>query len=544
MRKYILSIGTLIILFLMSSCSDFLEVEKYGPSTDWETEEDVEKAIVSLLSNVSNNSEGVTGRGIMWFECCSDNVTVGRPQAEANQIRNFQMSPSNGRDVKDTWKAMYEINAKANSIIKIVPNMDLNDTFKNKAVGNAYFFRGLSMLWIAPYYGDNGQNGGIPIVLDTTEPAQIDSPRPESILMNYDQIISDLRKAADLLPFLSGLPDEEYGLAHKAAAWSFAARAALYAAQYDNKYYDIVIEMTDKVMNLTGSDKRSLFDDDTDKAFANLWRKEQNFGSEYIFSLLGNAVDGPKFHGMSFQNGGWGLYNHWGYFQPTLGLWEAYEDGDIRRDATILYPGQHIEFMGNDVLFGGVAKRNGTDYNYNIASETGITFRKFLSPWEKKDSPGKDVNTNGNNASNTLGVSLIRYADILLMQAEALIWKNGEGNAQAKQLLNQIRKRARLPQNSSATKDELKNQRRCELAFEFMPSRHLDLVRWGDAQTVYAQPTKKVNSHWDADKGIVVIDSPTNHDDGRSYNPKINHVFPIPTSALDGTVYLKQNIGY
>lgn len=61
--------------------------------------------------------------------------------------------------------------------------------------------------------------------------------------------------------------------------------------------------MCDKVMGLTGADKRELFDDGTDKAFANLWRKQQNFGSEYIFSLLGSAVDGPKFHGMSFQNG-------------------------------------------------------------------------------------------------------------------------------------------------------------------------------------------------------------------------------------------------
>lgn len=104
---------------------------------------------------------------------------------------------------------------------------------------------------------------------------------------------------------------------HKAAAWALAARAALYAAQFDAKYYDTVIEMCDKVMGLTGADKRELFDDGTDKAFANLWRKQQNFGCEYIFSLLGNAVDGPKFHGMSFQNG------RLGPVQP-LGLFPAH----------------------------------------------------------------------------------------------------------------------------------------------------------------------------------------------------------------------------
>ena len=100
----------------MSGCSDFLEVTKYGASTTWETKDDVDRAVAALWSNVSNDSEGVTGRGIMWFECCSDNITVGRPQGEANQIRDFKMSPSNGRDVKDTWGAMYQINAKANNI--------------------------------------------------------------------------------------------------------------------------------------------------------------------------------------------------------------------------------------------------------------------------------------------------------------------------------------------------------------------------------------------------------------------------------------------
>ena len=267
-----------------------------------------------------------------------------------------------------------------------------------------------------------------------------------------------------------------------------------------------------------------------------LWRKEQNFGCEYIFSLLGNASDGPKFHGMSFQNGGWGLYNHWGYFQPTLSLWEAFEEGDIRRDATILYPGQTIKFMGREILFGSST--------YGISSDTGMTFRKFLSPWEEADCVGKDVNPNGDNASNTLGMCLMRYADVLLMKAEALIWTKGEGDAEAKQLLNRIRKRARLEENSTATKAELKNQRRCELAFEFMPSRHLDMVRWGDAKEAYAEPTRRVNSHWDSETQTVVIDEPSDYDQGRTFDPVINQVFPIPVTAFNGTVNLKQNIGY
>lgn len=535
MKKIIFTISSLTLAFMFSGCSNFLDTETYGASTSWESQADVDRAVASLWSNVSNDAEGVTGRGIMWYECCSDNMTVGRPQDEANQIRNFTMSATNGRDAKDTWPEMYKVNAKANNLIQIVPTMSqLSEAYKTETVGIAYFWRGLAMLWIAPYYGDNGPNGGIPIVLDTTDPSQIDVKRPASVLQNYDQIISDMRDAASRLPYLSGVTKP--GFPHKAAAWAFAARAALYAAQYDSKYYDTVIEMCDNVMNLTGADARDLYDDGTSDAFANLWRTENNYSSEYLFSLVGSPVDGPKFHGMSFDNAGWGYYNTWGYYQPTYGLYQAFEEGDERRDATILFPGQHIQFVGHDILFGSA--------EYSISSDTGMTFRKFMSPWEDADCVGKYVSSNGNNSSNTLGMSLIRFADVLLMKAEALIAKNGEGDSEAKTLLNRIRKRAGLPEDSDATWAQLKNERRCELAFEFMPSRFVDLVRWGDAKAVCAEPTYGLASHWDAATETVVIDGPVIYDNGRTFNPEVNHVFPIPSAAFEGSINLVQNNGY
>ena len=81
-----------------------------------------------------------------------------------------------------------------------------------------------------------------------------------------------------------------------------------------------------------------------------------------------------------------------------------------------------------------------------------------MAPFESADCIGKTLNPSGNNASNTLGVTLIRYADVILMKAEALIWTKGEGNPEAIELINQIRQRAGLPLNSHATKDQLKNE--------------------------------------------------------------------------------------
>jgi hypothetical protein len=545
--KNILKIGLSLIVCMAAGCSEFLETPHYGRPTGWQTQADVDLAIAALYDFTSD--EACAGRGHMWLECCSDNTVPGRAQAEADQIRNFLMTPTNGRDAKVIWKWMYENVAKANNLIKVVPTMSLDANYIQQTAGIGYFFRGFSMLWIAPWYGDDGPNGGIPIILETTEPVDMDSPRPASVLDNYDQIISDMYMAGDMLPLFSQLPEDLYGYPHKAAAWAFGARAALYAAQYDNNYYNTVIDFCDKIDALTGADKRELFDDGSAVPFARLWRKENNFSSEYIFSMLGTGTrnSGSKYHGMGFNQDGYSIINTWGYFQPTLELWNAFETGDTRREATILRPGDHLPFVGRDVLFGGVTYDNISNRNrtWSVSSTTGMAYRKFMSPYEAADCIGKDVNSDGNFMSNTLATCIIRYADVLLMKAEALIWTRGEGDSEAKQILNRIRKRARLPENSGATKDQLKNERRVELAAEFLPCRHIDVVRWGDAQRLYAQPTLGVTFTQGTVVDAPVTVSGTKEVYGpRTFDPNKHHVFPIPADAFAGTVHLKQNIGY
>lgn len=542
--KYIISSAIIAFLSMFITSCDFLDVDVYSDAEDfWTSQGDIVKALNGMYDFTRN--EGVTGRGLMWFENCSDNMVTGRSQSEAEAIKNFNMTPTNGRDVKDTYPEMYKIIARANSVLTNAPKVaNVEPKFLDEALGEAYFMRGFAYMWIAPFYADDDINGGLPNILETTPAESQDLPRAESVLVNYDQIIADMEKAAELLPdYATRYADraENGGRPHKTAAWAYAARAALYASQYrdkatQDKYRDLVIYYCDKIINLTGANKRDLFDDGSANPFKKLWRVENNFSSEYIFGLLGNPSAGPKFHGMSFQNGGWGEYNHWGYYQPTYELLSAYENGDKRREATILLPGEKIMFMGKDRHFG-------VDPS-SISSTSSMTFIKFLSPWEDADCVGKTVSSNGNDASNSLTTCLIRYADILLMKAEALIWKNGEGDAEAKRLLNMIRKRARLPENSKATRDELKNERRCELAFEFQPSRHIDLVRWGDAQANYAKPLYGVDYTVNADKTVTVTKSADPIWGARSFNPRVHHVFPIPAASINSSNSLIQNVGY
>ena len=541
MKKILMNICLAVSVLSFSGCSDFLDRESYGRDTSWKTDEDVMKAVYALYYFVSPNwSEQICGRGHMWFECASDNILIGRDRPAVDEIREFRMSPSNDQDVQEVWGAMYQNVAKANNIIKLVPDLGITPSVKKLALGSAYFFRGFSMLWMVPYYGDD-TNGGIPIILDTTPMDAMDSPRPDHVLKNYDQIIQDFRDAAEELPYFSELSADQYGLPHKAAAWAFAARAALYAAQYDQSYYDIVIEMCDKVMSLTGADKRSLYIDPSDKSksFANLWRKEQNHSSEYIFSLEGDVTNGARYHGVTFVNAGWGLYNTWGYYTPSKELWDAFEEGDQRREATILYPGNHVRFMGRDITFGGYCTDGSiTSYTTSHVS-AGLINQKFISPWETGSY--SEVSNQRDKLWNTLNCCLMRYADVMLMKAEALIWTKGEGDAEAKNLLDDIRERAGLPRDSRATKAQLQNERRCELAFEFQPSRHIDVVRWGLAEEYYSKPlhsvvSKMVDGRIETEEVEVYP--------GRTFNPTYNKVFPIPQTAFNGTVNLTQNKGY
>ncbi|WP_288320997.1 RagB/SusD family nutrient uptake outer membrane protein [Alistipes dispar] len=541
MKKILMNIYLAVSVLSFSGCSDFLDRESYGRDTSWKTDEDVMKAVYALYYFVSPNwSEQICGRGHMWFECASDNILIGRDRPAVDEIREFRMSPSNDQDVQEVWGVMYQNVAKANNIIKLVPDLGITPSVKKLALGSAYFFRGFSMLWMVPYYGDD-TNGGIPIILDTTPMDAMDSPRPDHVLKNYDQIIQDFRDAAEELPYFSELSADQYGLPHKAAAWAFAARAALYAAQYDQSYYDIVIEMCDKVMSLTGADKRSLYIDPSDKSksFANLWRKEQNHSSEYIFSLEGDVTNGARYHGVTFVNAGWGLYNTWGYYTPSKELWDAFEEGDQRREATILYPGNHVRFMGRDITFGGYCTDGSiTSYTTSHVS-AGLINQKFISPWETGSY--SEVSNQRDKLWNTLNCCLMRYADVMLMKAEALIWTKGEGDAEAKNLLDDIRERAGLPRDSRATKAQLQNERRCELAFEFQPSRHIDVVRWGLAEEYYSKPlhsvvSKMVDGRIETEEVEVYP--------GRTFNPTYNKVFPIPQTAFNGTVNLTQNKGY
>ena len=523
MKRNIIILLVAIVALNFSSCKKFLEFEPYGQPNQLANmnDEQAMQAVYSLF--YWQYREGTLGRGFMWYENCSDNLITGRTQAEAQNIKNFLDNGSNTRDVRDNWPQLYQTINYANQLIKAVPTATkLSEKVKNNVMGHAYFFRAFAYLWLAPFYGDNGPNGGIPIVTENTTIDEIDVPRPASVLDNYNMIIEDFEKAAELLPYFDEIPVNEWGLMHKTAAWSLMARAALHASTWDPSYYAKVSEYADLVIN---SGKHALVSN-----YADVFKIENNWSPEYIMSATSTEIDGSKLPGVLFQNGGFGYYNTWGYYQPTLELYNAFEEGDTRRKATIVAPGDTIYFIGNEIIWAVNPS--------SVSSPSALTFGKYLEPFKAADAVGTTVNPNSDNGTTDLNIPLIRYADVLLMKAEALIWQGQNGD----QYLNQVRVRAGLTPKTNATKADLKNERRCELALEYGSFRHLDLVRWGDAQAAYAQPLHgwKVNLGGSGIESLEVIEVWP----ARNFNPAIHHVFPIPSREIAKSVNLKQNLGY
>src|SRR5258708_3398531 len=113
--------------------------------------------------------------------------------------------------------------------------------------------------------------------------------------------------------------------------------------------------------------------------------------------------------GVMLEQTGWGLYNGWGYYMPTQELYNAYNAADTRRAATILKPGDPLVYFGNAMTYSSSNSRSGYQFN------------KYMEPFKYANPIGTYVSPNGNHPTTSLCLPLLRYAEVLLIDAEAKI---------------------------------------------------------------------------------------------------------------------------
>ena len=310
----------------------------------------------------------------------------------------------------------------------------------------------------------------------------------------YDLIEQDLLAAIEVLPEKSQYPSGDLGRATKGAARGMLAKLYMVKKDFVNaeKYCREVIN----------SNEYSLL-----PKYADNFMPVGENGAESIFEIgavaIQAAVAGPGATPYNMIQGVRGIPNlGWGFNRPSDDLVAAYEPGDPRRQATIIYVGE--------VLPDGLTI---VQDNPEILNE-----RYNQKAWVGAH-PGLQDNGPGN-------IRILRYADILLLAAEAMN-ENGK-SADALEYLNQVRRRARgsnnfiLPDITVTDQSQLReiiyHERRVELAME--QHRWFDLLRWGRAESV-----------------MTAV--------GKNFVANKHELLPIPQSEIDlSGGLLKQNQGY
>ncbi|OUJ74840.1 RagB/SusD family nutrient uptake outer membrane protein [Hymenobacter crusticola] len=502
-----------------TSCQDdFTDLEPQGTITNanfWKSDADALAASNGLYTYMKDDD--MFGRGFFWLINASDDMVTGRVRATAANVRNFTATGNEG-DTNKMYGYSYRVIRRCNEILKNVPAMNISESLKNRVLGEAYFMRAFTYFHIATRYGD--QRAGVPIVTVANMDQNI-FPRPASVVENYQLMEEDFKKAAELLPLVTTYAPADLGRAHKDAALAYLTKTYAFWAQYDKSKWAEAEKAADAVAS-SGSGRALLNTGNAQQDFHSVFTIPNNWSTEYIWSVVSGKQDGSILPGVLLENKGWGLYNGWGYFQPTLDLYEEYEANDPRRKATILTFGDEFQYLG------------ATKRYSSTNSLTGFQFSKYMQPYE---TPVTDhLNANGDKPTTDLNVPLMRYAEVLLLKAEAQIMQGKNGDA----ALNAVRRRAGLAPKTGATLADLKHERRVELAGEFA-DRHADLVRWGDAQATYAKPQRGRDY---ADKSNpsstfkVVEVWPA-----RTFNPAIHHVWPIPPTDLANSK-IAQNQGW
>jgi starch-binding outer membrane protein, SusD/RagB family len=468
LKIWFVSIGVV----LLTSCNEsFLDVPVQGAATPASDPALAEKLVTGVYNSLLSGDAFGSGdtHGIAFISTTnimSDDADKGSTPNDQigiiGDLDNFTHGPTN-IFVGSIWNGHYNAIARCNQAIKALENASVDQQTKKKFLGEVRFIRGYYYFNLVRYFG------GVPAVLRVPESAA-DANSDEKFVTRasadeiYNIILADLQFASDNTPLRSAT---QTGRVNKGMAQSMLAKVYMY-----RKDWKKVLDLTSEVVN---SGQYGLVDN-----YARIWRFEGNNSSESVFEiqtgtynntdfgLRGYCVwQGPRVGG----KGGWTDLG-FGFCNPTRELVNSYEQGDKRRSSTIIEIDNSGTYKGT-ILFDGnrIPSKDSIEnffYNYKAYHSELRTIEPYL----------------GNRDNKQKNIHLLRYADVLLMQAEAANELSTPGIAVNN--LNRIRRRAGLtdinPSAGQALRDAIWQERRFELAMEH--DRFFDIVRQGRADVV------------------------------------------------------------
>lgn len=460
MKKYLIIILAATTLF---GCKNFLDIKPESEVTGanfYKIPSDAESGLIGCYDALQPDS--YYGFDMQTYgDVTSDNAFAGGDNPANIQQDQFNTSPTNS-NITRSWNQIYQAIGRTNDVIDNVSKMDASifvGSRRNEIIGEAKFLRGLHYFNLVRIFG--------PVPLVT---AQVKDTKPESINAGnstieaiYNQIIEDLSDAIVSLPV-----DNATGRATKGAAQGLLAKVYL-----TNRNWAKAAELTLDVKNLN---KYRLVNN-----YDNLWSGkntvESLFEVQYTGGNEGNVM--PDL----FLPFPLATFEFLKFSTPTEDMIAAYEPNDTRKASSIIFANQY--------------------YGAN-----------FPHVYKYRNAAGFAAPTN---------VPVLRYADVLLMRAEALN-EISYPNTEALSLFNEIRNRAGLTTpktfvdypSQAAFRTAIAKERRVELAFE--GHRWFDLLRTGTAISTLQGRYPAINAN--------------------------KLLYPIPQEQIDRNPNLKQNPGY
>jgi hypothetical protein len=455
MKKYIKQSITIALLLLISvSCSDdFINrdpVYSIDSENYFNSEDDYNKALIGAYDLLQSSYINV-----LLGEIASDNTLSGGESANdvigIQQVDEMTHTPVNS-NLKDVWNWMFAGVNRASYILEFKDKIDFEG--KTQIIAEARFLRAYYQFELVKWFG------GIPMKVDSRFKLGDEKSIPRSSVAEvYASIESDLIFAVDNLSAIA----PQTGRVTKGAAQALLGKVYLYDNKFVNSANVFETLITSNTYSLV-TNYNNIFENNNENNIESVFEVQYTDGEGASFGCLqcseGNVAVGfngiRNYSGPSFDSG-------FSFNVPTQQAYDAYEVGDNRRDVAIL----------NIVTWAAANNATyGTGYKH-----TGFFNRKYL--------PRKgDLNIGDQNLTNPNNYRAIRYADVLLMAAEANN-RGGIDDAKARLYLNQVRNRAfgdnnhTISASGAALTDFIYAERRLELMGE--GHRFFDLVRTGKA---------------------------------------------------------------
>ncbi|WP_139189834.1 MULTISPECIES: RagB/SusD family nutrient uptake outer membrane protein [Rhodonellum] len=438
-------IGALSIMALVGCGDDFLDrapISQQNSNNFYKTAADMNNALTAVYGSLQYGGQYYSSLHVIG-DLRSDNTEITNPNAGADlqAVDNFTNVAVNSIS-SSTWNAHYQGIQSANIVIEKIAPVSMDQNLKARYTAEAKFLRALMYFNLVRIYGE------VPLVLEViNNPQDGYSYGRNPVAEIYATIVADLEEAVASLPYTYGTAD--IGRATKAAALGLLGKVHLTL-----KNHQQAIQVLEELVSNAGTAKLQLLPE-----YGSLFGAANRNNAESIFEVQfksGVAGEGSPFSNQFAPIGSGravvSVGNPLGQNIPTANMVAAYEEGDLRKA---------VSLETSYVLNGNTVK-----HNY-------VT--KYLG------TPAANLDSDNNWI-------VLRYADVLLMYAEALNELGYVADGPAFGYLNQVRERAGLlpksamnPESGLSVPDQaafrlaIEQERRVELAFE--GHRWFDLIR-------------------------------------------------------------------